>query len=196
LARRSIFLWFLYETYRVRLPSKANGRRTSRVRSTKIHAASLKRMETSDEFAHAYRYTLERQSVRARAVERRLVEQFRDWRFEEYGETFDSFMIPTGVGTPPILCDAYDEKSRMLVEAKAGVSRPMIRMALGQLLDYGACVTRELGSRPRLRLLVPRRPPADLEKLVRANHVGVLWRNGKRIEELLPFRWSPAAAQQ
>jgi hypothetical protein len=188
LARRSTFLWFLYEQWRPRHPSRPSRSRKRRTGTGKEPTAQVKRVESSGEFARAYRYTLERQSVRARAIERRLVQQFIDWRFEQQGESFASFLIPTGAGAPAILCDAYDEKSCVLVEAKAGVSRPMVRMALGQLLDYAACMTCALGSRPRLRLLVPRELPADLERIVRENGVGVIWRAHRAFEERPPLR--------
>jgi len=190
LARRSVFLWFLYERYRVRHPARGGNGRKRRSRATEQPRPKVKRVETSGEFARAYSYTLERQSVKARALERRLVQQFTEWRFEEHAENFASFLIPTGTDSPSILCDAYEEKSCLLVEAKSGVSRPMVRMALGQLLDYAACMACEVGSRPRLRLLVPRRLAPDLERLIRENGVGVFWRKGRGFEELPPVRRS------
>ena len=76
----------------------------------------------------------------------------------------------------PIVCDVYDETRNNLVEAKGSGTRGELRMAIGQLIDYG----RFADGPPAKAVLVPSRPRADLEALLRAADVAAVWptRNG------------------
>jgi hypothetical protein len=69
-----------------------------------------------------------------------------------------------------MFCDVYEEKRNNLVEAKGSCSRESVRMAIGQLADYGRFET----SRPARAVLLPERPRQDLEELLRS--VGVFCR--------------------
>jgi hypothetical protein len=63
-----------------------------------------------------------------------------------------------------LYCDLFDETARSLHEAKGDVRRESVRMAVGQLLDYA----RFYEQRPRMVLLLPRRPTEDIERFVAA----------------------------
>jgi hypothetical protein len=79
-------------------------------------------------------------------------------------------MRPEGEAAP-ILCDLYDRTSNTLIEAKGSVARPAIRMAIGQLADYGRLVK----PAPRKLILVPQKPRPDLLRLAESQGIGVIW---------------------
>lgn len=71
-----------------------------------------------------------------------------------------------------LLTDLYDNTVGELYEAKAAATRPHIRLALGQLLDY----RRHLPTPPaKLTVLVPSPPSEDLTALLHEHGVGVVW---------------------
>ncbi|MGY1640050.1 hypothetical protein ACI782_02820 [Geodermatophilus sp. SYSU D00703] len=81
---------------------------------------------------------------------------------------------PTGELTT-MLTDLYDETAQELYEAKGSASRPSMRLALGQLLDY----ERHLPTPPKLKtVLVPTRPADDLLDLLHSHGVGCVWETG------------------
>lgn len=75
----------------------------------------------------------------------------------------------------PLLCDLFDRTTNTLVEAKSGVSRPTIRMAIGQLADY----SRLIEPAPRKLILTPQKPRPDLLKLAASQGIDVSWPDGE-----------------
>lgn len=65
-------------------------------------------------------------------------------------------IVPVGEHAP-IFSDLHDETANGLVEAKGTASRPDVRMALGQLADYG-----RFSPNSERVLLLPERPRDDL----------------------------------
>ena len=63
-----------------------------------------------------------------------------------------------------IVCAVYDESRANLVEAKGSGVRGELRMAVGQLIDYGRFLDAEVGR----GVLLPARPRPDLEALLSA----------------------------
>ena len=76
----------------------------------------------------------------------------------------------------PLFCDVYDASRGNLLEAKGSTAREAIRMAIGQLADY----VRFVGSTPRLAVLLPTRPRADLEELLRTQSIAAVWQDNDR----------------
>ena len=74
-------------------------------------------------------------------------------------------------GESPLFTDLFDEKTRVLIEAKASVEREAIRMAIGQLADYGRFVEGE----HRRAVLLPEPPREDLKNLLASEQVEVIW---------------------
>jgi hypothetical protein len=74
-------------------------------------------------------------------------------------------------GENSIACDLYDKRRRNLIEAKSIVCRESVRMAIGQLADY----VRFIRPRPKMAVLLPVRPRADLEELLRSQTIHVIW---------------------
>jgi hypothetical protein len=83
-------------------------------------------------------------------------------------------IVPPGEAKP-LFCDLIDRTTNTLYEAKGTVERGAVRMAIGQLLDYSRFVT----PAPRLAVLLPTRPRADLLALLNSAHIGVVWLDGK-----------------
>lgn len=80
-------------------------------------------------------------------------------------------ILPAGEAKP-LYTDLYVPSLGLLVEAKGTVERGAIRMALGQLLDYGRFVS---GS--HRAILLPSRPREDLRQLVLGAGVDLYWKD-------------------
>lgn len=114
-----------------------------------------------------------RQIVR---IEGRLVQRFRDW-LDPSGERLRTWVIP--VGDDRLRTDLYDTRQNLLIEAKAAATREHLRQAVGQLVDY----RRYLSPRPRLAILLPARPSADLAALPAEVDIGLIWAAGDGFED-------------
>lgn len=84
-------------------------------------------------------------------------------------------IVPRGEAKP-LFADLMDQTTRTLYVAKATVERGAVRVAIGQLLDYG----RFFEPRPRLAVLLPSMPRPDLAELLQSLGIDVVWRDGKR----------------
>lgn len=104
-----------------------------------------------------------------RRREAALVERFRRFMAGR-GVEYIRHCITPEPGTR-LYSDLYDAERNVLVEAKGDAARESLRMALGQLLDYA----RFIAPRPRLAVLLPDRPTLDLQALLLANGVDVIW---------------------
>jgi hypothetical protein len=82
-------------------------------------------------------------------------------------------ILPIGE-TRPLFTDLFDRNLSLLVEAKGSVTRENIRMAIGQLADYG----RFLPDATRA-ILLPTGPRADLIELAHSQNIVIIW-PGKR----------------
>lgn len=83
-----------------------------------------------------------------------------------------SVRLPSG---ERLVCDAYDDASSLLIEAKASTSRQDIRMAIGQLLDY----RRHLAPHANLAVLLPALPGDDLVALLQELGIRIIARSGR-----------------
>jgi hypothetical protein len=91
-------------------------------------------------------------------------------RFQSYLEKHDRKVkryriIPPG--SPALYSDLADVTENILYEAKGTADRMSVRLALGQILDYGRFVN---GS--RLAVLLPKAPADDLIELLERHDVG------------------------
>jgi hypothetical protein len=71
----------------------------------------------------------------------------------------------------PLFCDLYDKTTNTVYEAKATVTRPAMRMAIGQLADYSRLVEPE----PTRVVLMPERPRQDLVHLASTQRIAIVW---------------------
>ena len=75
----------------------------------------------------------------------------------------------------PLFTDLYDRTRNNLVEAKGSGTRGEVRMAIGQLADY----RRFVEPAPRIAVLLPERPRADLEDLLLSQGISCVWPVGR-----------------
>ena len=99
--------------------------------------------------------------------ERRLVQEYKAWIGER------TRFLSGNLRSAPVHCDLFLPSKYLLYEAKASVSREVLRAALGQLLDY----QRYFPRRPRLALLLPERPSQRMLDLFAQKRVVVIWRS-------------------
>ena len=110
--------------------------------------------------------------------EQTLVIAYKVW-IEAKGSEIVRYRIrPPGVPAH-LYNDAYDRVRNNLIEGKANATRPSIRMAIGQLMDY----RRFAPSGVKLAVLTTRRPHPDLELLLRSLGIACIWRSDDGFED-------------
>jgi hypothetical protein len=110
-----------------------------------------------------------RETYEAERREAQLVQDFAAFLRSRGHTVVRQQILPPGE-TRPLLTDLYDIELGLLVEAKGSVTRENIRMALGQLADYG----RFLPESSRA-VLVPTRPRQDLLALASSLQTAFIW---------------------
>lgn len=91
-------------------------------------------------------------------------------RFQNYLEGHDREVLRykiIPVGSAALYSDLADVTSNTLYEAKGSADRMSVRLALGQVLDYGRYVPDA-----RLAVLLPEAPAADLVELLDSHDIG------------------------
>lgn len=86
------------------------------------------------------------------------------------------------IGTPganPMYNDIWVEDRRHLIEAKGETTRQNLRMAIGQLIDYGRFVADVRAT----AVLLPKEPPEDLKKFVKAAKSSCIWASDTGFED-------------
>jgi len=71
-------------------------------------------------------------------------------------------------------CDGYEQKRQNLIEAKALTRREHIRMAVGQLLDYGFLGENKFGVLNKA-ILLPSKPSPHLVDWLEPLNIKVIW---------------------
>lgn len=93
-------------------------------------------------------------------------------RFQRYLEGHDREVMRYRIiplGSAPLYSDLADVTENVLYEAKGAADRMSVRLALGQVLDYGRFVKDSL-----LAVLLPGTPPGDLVELLESHDVGCI----------------------
>lgn len=104
-----------------------------------------------------------------------LVHRYVAW-VEQRGARCRSRKIPNPDTGGSLFCDLYNELSEELIEAKGSASRENVRMALGQLLDYGRNVPHR-----RLGVLLPTLPAEDLVALLAQYHISCIYEESEGV---------------
>jgi hypothetical protein len=107
-----------------------------------------------------------REPYEAERRESQLVQRFKAFMLSQKN-VIERLMITPSGEAKPIFSDIYIKNRNILVEAKGGVDRCSIRMAIGQLVDY----SRFASSGVKCAVLLPSIPRHDLMKLL--VHAGV-----------------------
>ncbi|WP_254392605.1 hypothetical protein [Streptomyces buecherae] len=128
----------------------------------------------------------ERAAVAATATRRREAElsEVFEAHLTARGHAVGRFQIRLKGKTSTLLTDLYDATDHVLYEVKGSTRRESVRMALGQLLDYGRYVRTdaEPDVPPALVVLLPGLPDADLVELLADHGVGLIHRVGETDE--------------
>lgn len=101
-----------------------------------------------------------------------LVQRYRE-HLERAGHEVGRLRIVPPGESRPLYSDLWDRTVEELIEAKSSVTRDQIRLAVGQLLDYG-----RFASAQRRTVLVPSCPRGDLLDYLHGLGVGVLYPEG------------------
>lgn len=88
-------------------------------------------------------------------------------------EVIRNKLFPSG-SSHALYSDLFNVTRNHLVEAKAGIGRGDIRMAIGQLADYGRFVP----PGTERAVLLDARPQPDLLELLDSQGIAAIWRNG------------------
>lgn len=115
-----------------------------------------------------------REPYEAERKESKLLTTFGDFLRARRYEVDRHQILPPGE-TRPLFTDLYAKALHLLVEAKGSVTRENMRMAIGQLADYG----RFLPHDTRKGILVPSKPRQDLIELATSQNCIVIWPDGK-----------------
>lgn len=92
-------------------------------------------------------------------------------------------ILPPGEARP-LFTDLYNISTDTLIEAKGTVERNSIRMAIGQLADYGRFIS---GGNPRhLAVLVPSEPRPDLCNLLSSQGIAWIYPSGDGFAASIP----------
>jgi hypothetical protein len=102
--------------------------------------------------------------------EQKLVLAYKKY-MEAKGSTMIRFRIQPTAEAKPLLSDLYDETRNNLVEAKGTGAREAVRMAIGQLADYG----RFTPDNTARAILLPEAPRNDLEALLTTQDISCVW---------------------
>ncbi|MFE9372008.1 restriction endonuclease [Streptomyces sp. NPDC006711] len=115
--------------------------------------------------------------------EAKLVKAYRQYLESQGHVVTRKKILPEGE-VKHLYTDLYDVTDKLLIEAKATVTREAIRMAIGQLFDYRRFVT----PTPDIALLLPSQPRPDLLKLCHAAEVAaqVIWPEGDTYAKSMP----------
>jgi hypothetical protein len=106
--------------------------------------------------------------------ERELVQRYVDWLAGCGIKAVSRLYRVSGLARP-FLCDVFLPEKNALIEAKSSDSREVIRMAVGQLLDYQFL---EMADR-KLAVLLPYSPAPEIRELLDGLSIGVIWPVGE-----------------
>lgn len=124
----------------------------------------------------------DRQPYQAELREAALVEAFRTWLKGRGHRAVRLRIVPAGEAKP-IYNDVWVPTLNLLVEAKGTCTREAIRMAIGQLFDYGRAKSDAMRA-----VLLPSRPRSDLENLIAAAGMNLVWQDGSKFVFRDPVR--------
>ncbi|WP_249416695.1 restriction endonuclease [Streptomyces sp. TS71-3] len=128
----------------------------------------LERNETEATFVNPNREVYE-----ADRREARLVKAFAEHLAQEGHPASRHRILPPGE-TRPLFTDLHCQDLGLLTEAKGSVTRENVRMAIGQLADYGRFVEHSVRG-----ILLPSKPREDLLALAQSQGCALIWPEGK-----------------
>jgi hypothetical protein len=143
-----------------------------RVTERRGRKASQREIPVEDGSCEGYDVVTKLDRRRALRREARLVEDFRAY-LETKGDVVTRNELLPVATAHPLYSDLFNQSRRQLIEAKAGASRGEIRMAIGQLADYGRFIPRLAGR----AVLLGSKPHPDLSALLEEQGIAAIWRS-------------------
>ncbi|HTD09801.1 MAG TPA: hypothetical protein VK680_13010 [Solirubrobacteraceae bacterium] len=157
------------------LPLDIQPRRSSSRLDLVLVGGSVEDVPVEEQWTEKVFVAPSRKEYEAERREQKLVLAFREYLVAQGHEVSRLKIVPPGEAKP-LFTDLFDRTTNTLYEAKGSVERGAIRMAIGQLSDYGRFVQ----PAPRRAVLLPSRPREDLCELLTHAGVELLWKDGKR----------------
>ncbi len=119
-------------------------------------------------------YKVETKAMASTAVRRehRLVREYVSY-MERQGDAVDHHEIRVDEGSTRLVVDIFNKTRDHLIEAKAHSTRIDVRMAIGQLADYG-----RFSPDARRAVLLPVKPDDDLLALLSCQGIDAIWKDG------------------
>lgn len=114
--------------------------------------------------------------------EAQLVDNYSEWLVKQGYEVAGGQIDRSG-GRSPLRPDLYDVDADELVEAKSTTSRPHIRLAVGQILDYARYAPDK-----KRAVLTPVRPEEDMVELLLSHGISLISRSDESFERVEPAR--------
>jgi len=140
------------------------------------HRITKKSLDKSGgEQTYDYEVRTKKQVRAARKKEKELLDDYKGW-LEKQGRKLSRLQIGR------MQCDAWEEERQNLIEAKGTTSRQDIRMAVGQLLDYGHQIRKELGDSNKA-ILLPERPDQNDAGWVKSAGISIIWHADRRFHD-------------
>lgn len=156
-----------YETAERLIAKRRAGKRPTR-KAKNIHVP----IEADN--VEEYEITRPESGKRARRREARLVRDYCAFLEAKGDDVVRNKLLPSGA-SHALYSDLFNATRKQLVEAKAGIGRGDVRMAIGQLADYGRFVPAGTAR----AVLLDAKPQADLLELLDSQGIAAIWRNGK-----------------
>ena len=153
-------------------------RRTRSRRATSVNAGNVERhsplrrelikeVRSTKKVPGEYKFKTEAQIRTIKMKENALVARYRD-------RLAPADRICTSLTFGGLTCDGFERARQNLIEAKSSISREHIRMAVGQLLDYGHSLRNEFKLIHRA-ILLPKRPDPTVLKWLTSIRISVIW---------------------
>jgi hypothetical protein len=156
-----------------KLEALENGTSRRKPRPKPAREPEVQRIPIEQGKVEAYDVSTTKAVMRARREESKLVADYSDYLVARGQLVYrQKIKVP---GTAEVLyTDLFNETRGQLIEAKAGISRGDVRMAIGQLADYAHLIT----PLPQRAILLEAMPTSDLHQLLRSQGVATIWRDG------------------
>ena len=144
--------------------------------ATRPHVVELEAQHVEN-----FQVSVPSQEIESARREQSLVLQYSEHlRYLGHQVTRHRYPIHGALSAP--VCDLVDETDQVLYEAKGDTRRTSVRMAIGQLLDYGRFEQPPMS----LAVLLPREPSQDLVDLIRSVPAEAVWRTADGFVRIQP----------
>jgi len=150
----------------VRRPQDANAfSGANEVEPVGVHSVPT---EATDKTSYEYQQVGTKKAVKREAE---LTDRFEAYLKDTHKHSVARYRIATAGSSGNQFTDLADETAKILYEAKGVTNRMSVRLALGQVLDYGRYVKNRYPG-TELSLLLPQSPPGDMIELLESLGIG------------------------